>query len=152
MGSNIWTWQMYLMFHRSKKTHKNNKKRRKKILYALYYSWENNRFGNETWKCQGEGVRGWLWRRHAREPNIFLFVHVLRSCQWAYFWIYTMLKNKTREKIKTSWKLIVKNAFFHMTPVFYSVYTFILCAAPVTNKCTMNIVKHWRRYIMSRQS
>lgn len=149
MGSNIWTWQMYLMFHRSKKTHKNNKKRRKKSCTRCIIAEKTIAL---VTKRGSAGVRGWLWRRHAREPNMFLFVHVLRSCQWAYFWIYTMLENKTREKIKTSWKLIVKNAFFHMTPVFYSVYTFILCAAHVTNKCTMNIVKHWRRCIMSRQS
>lgn len=149
MGSNIWTWQMYLMFHCSKKTHKNNKKRRKKSCMRCIIAEKTIAL---VMKRGSARVRGWLWRRHAREPNIFLFVHVLRSCQWAYFWIYTMLENKTREKIKTSWKLIVKNAFFHMTPVFYSVYTFILCAAHVTNKCTMNIVKHWRRYIMSRQS
>lgn len=51
-------------------------------------------------------------------------------------------------------KLIVNFAFFRMTPMslFYSVYTFILCAAHVTNKCTMNIFTHRRRCIMSRQS
>lgn len=51
-------------------------------------------------------------------------------------------------------KLIVKFAFFSYgsMSLFYSVYTFILCAAHVTKKCTINIVEHRRRRIMSRQS
>lgn len=137
IGSNIWTRQMYLMFRCTKK-------KTKQLLYALYYSWENNRFGNQTWKCQGEGINE---RKPRRKPEHVSVCYCPPSMSMGVF-----LNPDDAEKEKGPGRLIVNFAFFAAVSLFYSVYTFIFCAAHVTNKCTMNIVTPRRDCIMSRQS
>lgn len=99
-------------------------------------------------KCQGERIYS---RGYIRVPNTFLFGNVLHSHQWAYFGMLDKKKYVTYKMVKTAH---CKIGLFHMPTVclFYPVYTFILCAAHVTNKCTMNITNHHRYRIMFRQS
>lgn len=86
-----------------------------KLLYALYYSWENNRFGNEkTWTCQGERIsrQGSIRKSEAHFCLLLSSIHVSGHI----FETRKRSKGNVWNEPSNVSKLIVKFAFFHMTP------------------------------------
>lgn len=91
-------------------------KQNRKILYALYYSWENNRFGNEqTWKCQGERIsrQGSVRKSEAHFCLLLSSIHVSGHI----FETRKRSKGNVWNEPSNVSKAHCKNLpFFHMTP------------------------------------